>query len=181
MYRPTRDPSIAGLQTLALALGAVPLYAIARRRLGTPWSALAFPCAYLMSPALQATNLFEFHAVAFAPAFLLAAFYFMDRVTWPAETGAPPRKGLTGRWVLYGVFVLLALSCKGTSHSSSFLRATWLCASCTGRRNPDQHRGGSGSAPRSTPSFRTSARADHHFSRSTLVWATTPRPSRGTC
>lgn len=103
---------LLGLQTLALALGAVPLYAIARRRLGTPWSALAFPCAYLMSPALQATNLFEFHAVAFAPAFLLAAFYFMDRVTWPAETGAPPRKGLTGSWVLYGVFVLLALSCK---------------------------------------------------------------------
>ena len=106
------DPKVLlVLQTLALALGAVPVYAIARRRLENPPAALAFPFAYLMLPALQATNLFEFHAVAFAPVFLLAAFYFMDRITWRVEGRTPDSRGRID-WALYTLFVLLALSCK---------------------------------------------------------------------
>ena len=100
------------IQTLALALGAIPLYALARRRLGSPWAALAFPFAYLMLPALQSVNLFEFHAVALAPLFLLSAFYFMDRATWPKSR--TPASADTHRldWILYAAFVLFALSCK---------------------------------------------------------------------
>ena len=87
------------------------MYAIARRRLENPLAALAFPFAYLMLPALQAANLFEFHAVAFAPVFLLAAFYVMDRTTWQSEGDTLASRGKIG-WALYALFVLLALSCK---------------------------------------------------------------------
>ena len=92
-----------------------------------------------MLPALQAVNLFEFHAVALSPLFLLSAFYFMDRATWPkAGVGkmptntalrldsilraifVPPCAGghpahtrvLRLDWILCAMFVLLALSCK---------------------------------------------------------------------
>ena len=113
LYHVYPDPrGLLVLQTIGLGLAAIPLYALARRRLRSHWLALAFPLAYLMLPALQAVNLFEFHAVAFAPFFLLSAFYYLDRATWPESRPLSVRKPDVWAWVLFGVFVLLALSCK---------------------------------------------------------------------
>ncbi len=71
-------------QTLALALGALPLYALARRRLGSaPW-ALLLAAAYLLYPALQWSGTYEFHPDTFATPLLLATFWFLDRRRWPA-------------------------------------------------------------------------------------------------
>ena len=39
---------------------------------------MAFVLLYLLSPSLEAANLSDFHAVALSPAFLLAAFYFLE-------------------------------------------------------------------------------------------------------
>jgi len=65
------------LQATVVALGAVPLFALARRlRLGD-WPALAFGVAYLLNPTVQAANWLEFHPVTLAPTFLMAAFYFL--------------------------------------------------------------------------------------------------------
>ena len=65
-------------QTLALALGALPLYALARKRLGSaPW-ALLLAAAYLLYPALQWSGTYEFHPDTFATPLLLAAFWFLD-------------------------------------------------------------------------------------------------------
>jgi uncharacterized membrane protein len=87
------------LQATVVALGAVPLYALARRlRLGD-WLALAFAVAYLLNPTIQAANWLEFHPVALAPTFLMAAFYFLIART-PASTA----------WFV--VFGVLAASCK---------------------------------------------------------------------
>jgi len=91
------------LQTLALGLGAWPLYLIARKKLSSGWAALAFAVAYLLLPALQAANLFEFHAVALAPPFLLFCFYFMEKT----PNGAP----LVSYMPAFG-FAVLAMSCK---------------------------------------------------------------------
>jgi uncharacterized membrane protein len=99
------------LQTVALALGAIPLYALARRRLGARWTALAFPFAYLMLPALQSANLFEFHAVTLSPPLLFAAFYFLDRAVPPAGS-ATPGYGTRRDWTRYGLFLFLAMTCK---------------------------------------------------------------------
>jgi len=73
------------LQTVALALGAIPVYLLARRRYtkhnaqpATRWIPVTFVALYLLAPALGAANLSDFHAVALSPVFLLTAFYFLE-------------------------------------------------------------------------------------------------------
>jgi len=77
------------LQTVALALGAIPVYLLARKKLAlrtapaaTRWIPVVFVALYLLSPSVQAANLSDFHAVALSPVLLLTAFYSL-------ETGRP--------------------------------------------------------------------------------------------
>lgn len=65
-------------QSIIVALGAIPVFALARLKLGSEWLALVFALVYLMLPPLQAATLLDFHAVTLAPTFLLAAFYFLE-------------------------------------------------------------------------------------------------------
>ncbi|NOT33687.1 MAG: DUF2079 domain-containing protein [Candidatus Eisenbacteria bacterium] len=62
------------VQSLALALGAIPCYALARRELGDERLALYVAALYLAYPALGYVSLFEFHPESLAVAPLLAAF-----------------------------------------------------------------------------------------------------------
>jgi uncharacterized membrane protein len=71
--------SLLVLQTVALALGAVPVYLLARDILAKPWLGVAFAAAYLLFPALEAMNLYEFHPVSLATPLLLFAFLFAQR------------------------------------------------------------------------------------------------------
>lgn len=82
------------IQSIALALGALPVYWIARRALGVLYADSAaqshplevsvrhaglpviFAVAYLMFPALQAANVADFHADPFIVAPLLFAFWY---------------------------------------------------------------------------------------------------------
>ena len=71
------------LLTAVLALGALPAYWIAHRRLDHRGAALAFAAMYLLSPAIQAANLADFHIVSMTGALLLFAWYFLLRGhTW---------------------------------------------------------------------------------------------------
>ncbi len=92
-------------QTVILALGAWPLYRLARRLLSAArpdsWLAggllpVTFAAVYLLFPALQSANLFDFHAVALAPTFFLAALYCLE----------------TERLAGVAAFALLTMSCK---------------------------------------------------------------------
>src|SRR5215469_18787342 len=65
------------LQAIVLGSGAFPVYWIASRRLASPLAGLGFATAYLLYPALQSAELFDFHAVTLAAAFLMFALYFM--------------------------------------------------------------------------------------------------------
>jgi uncharacterized membrane protein len=69
-------------QSVALALGALPVFALARRRLGDARPAAAFAVLYLLNPSLHGVNVRDFHAAAIAIPLLLAALYF-------AEVGRP--------------------------------------------------------------------------------------------
>lgn len=99
------------LQAAATAIGALPIYWLAREVLGKgleppsspllgerrglgggerlgytsllPWAALAFPLTYLLFPALQAANLADFHAIPLAAAPIAFAFWFAERRDWP--------------------------------------------------------------------------------------------------
>ncbi len=65
------------LQSLALALGALPIYWMARKRIGQTAAAL-ISFSYLLYPSLQYINMFDFHPEALAIPMLLFAFYFVD-------------------------------------------------------------------------------------------------------
>lgn len=65
------------IQAGVVAMGALPAYWLASRRLRSPMAGVAFAIAYLLFPALQAVVTYDFHAVAFAAAFLMFALYFM--------------------------------------------------------------------------------------------------------
>lgn len=62
------------VQSLALALGAVPAYRIAARELGSRGAGIVFAAAYLLYPAVGFVNLFEFHPEALSVTPLLLAF-----------------------------------------------------------------------------------------------------------
>lgn len=89
-------PTLLVLQAVVVALGALPLYALARWKLRNAWAALVFALAFLLNPSIQAANWLEFHPVTLAPTFLLATFFFL----------------VTKRTGWYALFAVLAASCK---------------------------------------------------------------------
>lgn len=84
------------LQALIVALGAVPVFALARKQQLPDGLALLLATAWLLMPAMQSANWLEFHPVTLAPTFFMAAFYFLvsRRAGW------------------YALFALLAAACK---------------------------------------------------------------------
>ena len=66
------------VQAAAAALGAIPVFKLARKHLGDDRAALGFALAYLLLPAVEWLTLNEFHPVALACPLLLWAFWFLD-------------------------------------------------------------------------------------------------------
>ncbi|HSE04245.1 MAG TPA: DUF2079 domain-containing protein [Methylomirabilota bacterium] len=69
-------------QSVALALGGIAVFGLARARLGDERPAAAFALLYLMNPSLHGINVRDFHAAALAIPLLLTAF-------WAVEAGRP--------------------------------------------------------------------------------------------
>jgi uncharacterized membrane protein len=69
-------------QSVALALGGITVFGLARARLGDERPAAAFALLYLVNPSLHGINVRDFHAAALAIPLLLAAF-------WAVEAGRP--------------------------------------------------------------------------------------------
>lgn len=71
-------------QTVVFALGAVAVFALARRRLGDERTAVAFAGLYLLNPALHGVNLRDFHSAALAIPLLLLALACLEaeRPVW---------------------------------------------------------------------------------------------------
>jgi len=78
--------TISVFQTVAIGLGGVPAYLIARELLKNRGAALAFAIAYLVNPALHYSNLEVrdtiFDPNTFSAALLLSSFYFALRKRW---------------------------------------------------------------------------------------------------
>lgn len=111
------------VQTILIALGAVPVYWLARERFASPeepaegpWMGVLFAAVYLLFPALEAANLTEFHAAPLAVPFLLGAYYF----------------GRRGRALGLWIAALLALSTKEEIALLVFLLGLYLAL--VGRR-----------------------------------------------
>jgi uncharacterized membrane protein len=87
------------VQALAVASGALPVYWLGRKHLGSERAAVHFAFAYLLFPATQfnaLTIMTGFHAVSVAVPFILFAIWFLDEE----------------RLVLFAAFALLAMSTK---------------------------------------------------------------------
>jgi uncharacterized membrane protein len=65
-------------QAIAVALGAVPVYRLARKHLGSDRAGIGFALAYLLYPPTQWLTLNEFHPVALACPLLLFAIWYLD-------------------------------------------------------------------------------------------------------
>jgi uncharacterized membrane protein len=80
------------VQAVVLATGALPVFWLARKHIGSERAALGLSLVYLIYPPLQWLALDEFHPGALACPLLLFAFWYLDE----------------DRLVLFGVFALLA-------------------------------------------------------------------------
>lgn len=70
------------LQAIAVALGGVPLYFLAKKEFESPKHGVAFTALYFLYPALHGANLFDFHPEAFIPLFGFSALYFYKNEKW---------------------------------------------------------------------------------------------------
>lgn len=70
------------VQVAALASGAIPLWLIARERLGNDWIALPVSAAYLLNPTLEWGAWWGFHPDSLALTPFLFAYYFVIRRRW---------------------------------------------------------------------------------------------------
>ncbi|MCL4301886.1 MAG: DUF2079 domain-containing protein [Anaerolineae bacterium] len=111
-------------QSIALALGALPVFWIAKQQLtinnwqltvdnsqSPSWAALTFAAAYLLFPPLQAANIADFHADPFVVTPLLFAFWYATERRWgwmwfwaiiamAAKETLPPLTAMLGLWLV---------------------------------------------------------------------------------
>jgi len=71
-------------QSIVLASGAWPIYKVASKGQLNQWRGVAFALVYLLYPALQAANLYDFHEVTIAAPLLAWTWYFAGIQMWPA-------------------------------------------------------------------------------------------------
>jgi len=88
--------AVTAIHTAWVAMGAVPLWLLARDRWGRRWEALAVPVAYLLHPAVQWVTWWLYHPDSLAITPLLFAW-------WLARAG---------RWRWFAVACVVAMACK---------------------------------------------------------------------
>ena len=118
-------------QTLALALGAIPVFALTLRRTHSHFAAMVLSASYLLLPALEAANLFDFHPETFAPALCLTIFWLLDSVRGNEQRNVP-------RWIALWLCVLLTLALNKVGIAARLLARDAACLAAG--REPDRRR-----------------------------------------
>ncbi|HEY4499512.1 MAG TPA: DUF2079 domain-containing protein [Candidatus Paceibacterota bacterium] len=77
-----RAYTLLWLQTIALGLGAWPLYALAKKILQDQRWAIIITVGYLLYPSLHWINFFDFHEIAFFIPLFITALYFLETAQW---------------------------------------------------------------------------------------------------
>jgi len=120
------------LQTMALALGGIPLLRLALRRLPEhPLVAAAFVGAYLATPEILGEALYDFHAVALATPLLLLALWALDaqRYYWfvvAAVLAALCKEEVALSLVPLGLFIAFRQRHPRLGAAVSLLSLTWV-------------------------------------------------------
>jgi uncharacterized membrane protein len=79
----TAPETLLVIQSFILALAAVPIYKLAREYAGGRIVGLLFASVYLMYPAIQFVNWYDFHVQAFLPLFFGFTMYYITKENWP--------------------------------------------------------------------------------------------------
>ncbi|MBA7635116.1 hypothetical protein ES703_42716 [subsurface metagenome] len=66
------------LQSVLLSSAAIPIYLLARKRIGDPWTALIVAVVYLLYPPLHGMNNFDFHGLALLIPFMCFLLYGLE-------------------------------------------------------------------------------------------------------
>lgn len=67
------------LQPVAIALGGLPLFWLAREKLNSAFAGLTFLAVYLLFPVLQIVTLWDYHPPIISVGFFMFAFYFLEK------------------------------------------------------------------------------------------------------
>ncbi|TAK36448.1 MAG: DUF2079 domain-containing protein [Chloroflexota bacterium] len=135
LYRLADTPNtLLVLQSLVIALGALPTYWLALDKLKNHLAALAFGAAYLLMPAVQSANLFEFHAVSLSASFLLYAFYFAYKRSYTlffiaALLAMGTKEQVPVAVALMGLYILITQRNRRVGVITIFTALTWFFVS----------------------------------------------------
>lgn len=105
------------IQTFVLTVGGIFVYLISKHVLSNKTISLALALCYFINPAVNYTNLFDFHSVTLATTFLLAAFYFILKKNYLPVILFLTLAGITKEQVwavnaLFGLYLLLIIKQK---------------------------------------------------------------------
>ena len=122
------------VQSLALALGAIPLHWLARDRFpDSPLLATIFPVVYLLYLPLRGANRYDYHPSALVPPLLLLALYFMEKARWPSmivclALAGLLKENLPSAGVLIGLYLALARGWRRLGFGLAVVFALWTYA-----------------------------------------------------
>jgi len=123
--------SLLFLQTVFLAAGGCAVYWLARHELQDKRLAVGFALSYLLFPALQGINMFDFHDIALCVPLLLFAFYYLRRSEYPkfalfVTLSVMCREEISLIVFMLGLYILVAKRNRALGLATSALGGGWL-------------------------------------------------------
>lgn len=73
-----RAETLLALQSFWLGAGVVPVYLLAREKLGSPWVAVGLALCWTLYPALHGANMYEFHSLTLINPLVVWLLYFFE-------------------------------------------------------------------------------------------------------
>lgn len=118
------------LQVLMISIGAIPLYFIARKKLGHT-VAMLFVLAYFLYPSIQHQTLFDFHTESFLIPFLMWAIYFLIEKSMKGVFISLFLAGLTKEYIplvfiFFAAYILIFYRKPKAAAALSILAIVWL-------------------------------------------------------
>lgn len=106
-----KSETLLAIQAILMGAAAIPLYFLAKRRLG-PWTACFIALLYTLYPPLHGANLYDFHYLPLGTVFLWTTLYLLEerRYFWaiPAVlVTLSIREDVSALLVIVGAFLLL--------------------------------------------------------------------------
>ncbi len=117
------------LQTIAIALGAIPIYLLTKKILNKN-IALVMSLAYLIHPSTQYMNLFDFHPVTLAIPFILFSLYFLEKKRFITSlillgTAGLCKEHIPLLFITFGIYILIRYKKPALAITSILIGAIW--------------------------------------------------------